>query len=106
MTNRKSADEVHANLVELYSEVDEIKNELKSQADEQRRFIDEYNTAAKEKLVTPEDSEELANSLAEELMASGSITLGGTGLEQATSKSGSKITRKSTKRNIQARRGR
>jgi len=106
VSNRKSADEVHANLVELYSEVDEIKNELKSQADEQRRFIDEYNSAAKEKLATPEDSEELANSLAEELMASGSITLGGTGVEQATGKGGSKINRKSTRRNIQARRGR
>ena len=106
VSNRKSADEVHANLVELYSEVDEIKNELKSQADEQKRFIDEYNSAAKEKLTTPEDSEELANSLAEELMASGSITLGGTGVEQSSAKDESKITRKSTRRNIQARRGR
>ena len=106
VSNRKSADEVHANLVELYSEVDEIKNELKSQADEQRRFIDEYNSAAKEKLATPEDSEELANSLAEELMASGSITLGSTGVEQTTGKGGSKIIRKSTRRNIRARRGR
>jgi uncharacterized coiled-coil DUF342 family protein len=106
VSNRKSADEVHANLVELYSEVDEIKNELKSQADEQKRFIDEYNSAAKEKLATPGDSEELANSLAEELMASGSITLGGTGVEQPSPKNESKITRKSTRRNIQARRGR
>ena len=106
VSNRKSADEVHANLVELYSEVDEIKNELKSQADEQKRFIEEYNSAAKEKLATPEDSEELANTLAEELMSSGSITLGGTGVEQSNSKDGSKISRKSTRRNIQARRGR
>ena len=106
VSNRKSADEVHANLVELYSEVDEIKSELKSQADEQKRFIDEYNSAAKEKLATPEDSEELANSLADELMASGSITLGGTGVEQSIAKDESKISRKSTRRNIRARRGR
>ena len=106
VSNRKSADEVHANLVELYSEVDEIKNELKSQADEQKRFIDEYNMAAKEKLATPEDSEELAKSLADELMSSGSITLGGTGVEQASGKDEGRITRKTGRRNIQARRGR
>ena len=106
VSNRKSADEVHANLVELYSEVDGIKNELKSQEDEQKRLIDEYNFAAKEKLATPEDSEELANSLVEELMTSGSITLGGTGAEQATGKDKSKKTRKPTKRNIRVRRRR
>ena len=106
VSKRKSADEVHANLVELYSEVDEIKNELKSQADEQKRFIDEYNMAAKEKLATPEDSDELAKSLTEELMSSGSITLGGTGVEQASGKEEGRITRKSGRRNIQARRGR
>ena len=106
VAKRKAADEVHSNLMELYSEVDEIKKELKSNEDEQKQSIEEYNHLAKQLLTSPVDSEEFANELAERLISSGEITLGGTGAEKSNQRKKNSLGRKSSRRNIPARRGR
>ena len=106
VAKRKAADEVHSNLMELYSEVDEIKKELKSNEDEQKQSIEEYNYLAKQLLTSPVDSEEFANELAERLISSGEITLGGTGAEKSNQRKKNSLGRKSSRRNIPARRGR
>ena len=105
VSNRKSADEVHSALMELYSEVDEIKNELKEQEDDQKRSIEEYNIQAKKMLTKPSESEEMADSLADILLSSGAITLGGTGEENQRRTTPTSLGRKSSRRNIRPRRG-
>ena len=106
VSSRRAADEVHATLVDLYSEVDEIKNVLKEQEQDQKKSIEEYNREAKRSLNTPSESEEMANDLANLLISSGSITLGGTGVSEGRAKKGSLSDKRAGRRKIKARRGR
>lgn len=106
VSSRRAADEVHATLVDLYSEVDEIKNVLKEQEQDQKKSIEEYNREAKRSLNTPSESEEMANDLANLLLSSGSITLGGTGVDEGRAEKGSLSDKRAGRRKIKARRGR
>ena len=71
-----------------------------------KRSIEEYNTQAKKMLTRPSESEEMADSLADMLLSSGAITLGGTGEEDRKRTPSTSLGRKSSRRNIRPRRGR
>jgi len=75
---RESADKVHSDMKELLDQVNEIRDELKAQREERERIIREHNESVREATKTPDEDEELAESLTEQLLESGSITLGGT----------------------------
>ena len=75
---RESADKVHSDMKELLDQVNEIRDELKAQREERERIIKEHNESVREATKTPDQDEELADSLTEQLLESGSITLGGT----------------------------
>jgi len=75
---RESADKVHSDMKELLDQVNEIRDELKAQREERERIIREHNESVREATKTPDEDEELAESLTEQLLKSGSITLGGT----------------------------
>ena len=75
---RESADKVHSDMKELLDQVNQIRDELKAQREERERIIREHNESVREATKTPDQDEELAESLTEQLLESGSITLGGT----------------------------
>ena len=56
-------------------------------------------------LTKPSESEEMADSLADILLSSGAITLGGTGEENQRRTTPTSLGRKSRRRNIRPRRG-
>ena len=81
VSSRESADNVHSGIKELLDQVNEIRDELKAQREERERIIREHNESVRMATKTPDEDEELADSLTEQLLESGSITLGGTRAE-------------------------
>ena len=78
VSSREAADGVHSEIKVLLDQVNEIRDELKAQREERERLIREHNQSVRDALKTPDEDEELATSLADELLEKGSITLGGT----------------------------
>jgi len=78
VSSRKAADGIHSQIKVLLDQVNEIRDELKAQREERERLIREHNQSVRDALKTPDEDEELASSLADELLEKGSITLGGT----------------------------
>ena len=78
MEGRKNADEVHASIVELMKEVNEIRDKMKAEIEEGKLVIENHNRSVRESLTTPDQDESLANTLSEKLMEQGSLTFGGT----------------------------
>ena len=78
VTSREAADNVHSEIKILLDQVNEIRDELTAQREERERLIREHNQSVRDALRTPDEDEELASSLADELLERGSITLGGT----------------------------
>jgi uncharacterized coiled-coil DUF342 family protein len=77
VTCRESANEVHANMTELISQVNEIRDEMKAAEEERVKVIKDHNQSVKDALKKPSEDEDMANSLASQLLESGSVTLGG-----------------------------
>ena len=78
VSSREAADGIHSQIKVLLDQVNEIRDELKAQREERERLIREHNQSVRDALKTPDEDEELASSLADELLEKGSITLGGT----------------------------
>ena len=78
VSSREAADAIHSQIKVLLDQVNEIRDELKAQREERERLIREHNQSVRDALKTPDEDEELASSLADELLEKGSITLGGT----------------------------
>ena len=78
VSSREAADGIHSEIKVLLDQVNEIRDELKAQREERERLIREHNQSVRDALKTPDEDEELATSLADELIEKGSITLGGT----------------------------
>ncbi len=78
LEGRKNADEVHASIVELMKEVNEIRDKMKAEIEEGKLVIENHNRSVRESLTTPDQDENLANTLSEKLMQQGSLTFGGT----------------------------
>jgi len=85
VASREAADKVHSDMKVLLDQVNEIRNEIKAQHEEQERIIREHNQSVRDALKTPDEDEELANSLADQLLEQGSITLGGARKEDRSS---------------------
>jgi uncharacterized coiled-coil DUF342 family protein len=77
VASREAADKVHSDMKALLDQVNEIRNEIKAQQEERERIIKEHNQSVKDALKTPDEDEQLATSLADQLLEHGSITLGG-----------------------------
>jgi uncharacterized coiled-coil DUF342 family protein len=77
--SRKCADEVHSEMKGMLDKVNEIRDELKAQREERAKTIRDHNQSVRDALKSPSEDEELAGSLADLLLESGSLTLGGTG---------------------------
>jgi uncharacterized coiled-coil DUF342 family protein len=77
VTCRESANEVHANMTELISQVNEIRDEMKAAEEERVKVIKDHNQSVKDALKKPSEDEDMADSLASQLLESGSVTLGG-----------------------------
>jgi uncharacterized coiled-coil DUF342 family protein len=78
VSSREGADHIHSEIKILLDQVNEIRDELKAQREERERLIREHSQSVRDALRTPDEDEELASSLADELLEKGSITLGGT----------------------------
>ena len=103
VSSREAADGVHSEIKVLLDQVNEIRDELKAQREERERLIREHNQSVRDALKTPDEDEELATSLTDELLEKGSITLGGTRTTDDPKPQESKKKRKSRK--IGTRRG-
>ena len=77
-SSREAADNVHSEIKILLDQVNEIRDDLKAQREERERLIREHNQFVRDALRTPDEDEELASTLTDELLEKGSITLGGT----------------------------
>tara|TARA_B100000959_G_scaffold261087_1_gene298284 strand:+ start:8049 stop:9035 length:987 start_codon:yes stop_codon:yes gene_type:complete len=95
---REKADEVHASTVEMQTKVTEIRKELKSQYEERERMVREHNDSVRQALKTPDLDDDLADSLSEQLIESGSITFGGTVAEQSSGEPARRRKRKSSRK--------
>ena len=78
LEGRKNADEVHSSIVELMQEVNQIRDQMKTEIEEGKLVIENHNRSVRESLTTPDKDEDLANSLSAKLMEQGSLTFGGT----------------------------
>ena len=74
--HRKKADEIHSIVVEMLSKVNEIREAIKTQNEERKQLIIDHNQSVRDALRTPDEDEELADSLTKKLMDDGSVTLG------------------------------
>ena len=101
---RKSADEVHSEMKVLLDEVNEIRDSIKAAREEREKTIKDHNQSVRDAFRSPSESEELAGSLEEMLLQSGSLTLGGTGMEKEPVSSEDKL-RKAKKRKLGTTRG-
>ena len=77
LEERGKADEAHKGVVEFLSKVNEIRGEIRSQHEERERLVKDHNSAVRQSLRGPDQNEELAESLTEQLLGGESITFGG-----------------------------
>ena len=77
VASRESANEVHENMKELISQVNEIRDEMKAAEEERVKVIKDHNQSVRDALKLPSEDEGMADSLASQLINSGSLTLGG-----------------------------
>ena len=75
--SRESANSIHSEIEILLKEVNEARDEMKARKEERERVIRDHNQSVKDALKTPDQDNELADSLAEQLLSQGSLTLGG-----------------------------
>ena len=101
---RKSADEVHTEMKVLLDQVNEIRDSIKAAREEREKTIKDHNQSVRDAIRSPSESEELAGSLEEMLLQSGSLTLGGTGMENEPVTSEGKV-KKTKKRKLGTTRG-
>ena len=74
---RKQADEVHAEVVAMLEQVNQIRDKLKQERLEAQSWIDDHNESVRKALKTPDKDDKLAGSLTQSLLAGTSISLGG-----------------------------
>ena len=101
---KAAADEVHTEMKALLDQVNEIRDSIKAAREEREKTIRDHNQSVRDAIRSPSESEELAGSLEEMLLESGSLTLGGTGVEEESEPRASKP-RKSKKRKLGTTRG-
>ena len=77
LEERGKADESHQGVVDLLSKVNEIRGQIKSQHEESKRLVNDHNKSVRQALRGPDQNEELAESLTEQLLKGSSITFGG-----------------------------
>ena len=75
--SRESANSIHSEIEILLKEVNEARDEMRARKEERERVIRDHNQSVKDALKTPDQDEELADSLTEQLLSQGSLTLGG-----------------------------
>ena len=96
---KAAADEVHNEMKVLLDQVNEIRDSIKAAREEREKTIRDHNQSVRDAIRLPSESEELAGSLEEMLMESGTLTLGGTGAEDEPDNRAIK-SRKSKKRRL------
>ena len=101
---RQAADEVHSEMKVLLDQVNEIRDSIKAAREEREKAIRDHNKSVRDAIRSPSESEELAGSLEEMFLESGSLTLGGTGVDEETETPRTKQ-RKSKKRKFGTTRG-
>ncbi len=82
---REAADEVHQAMQGLIDKVTEIRDELKQERAERQAWIDDHNREVEDSARKPSEDEELADSLFNQLLAEGSLSLGASGAEETDS---------------------
>jgi len=97
-SSREAADNVHSEIKILLDQVNEIRDDLKAQREERERLIREHNQFVRDALRTPDEDEELASTLTDELLEKGSITLGGTRTDTDSKPEPNKKERKRSRR--------
>ena len=102
---RKAADEVHSEMKVLLDQVNEIRDSIKAAREEREKTIKDHNQSVRDAIRSPSESEELAGSLEAMFLESGSLTLGGTGIEEETDEPSPSKVRKSKKRKLGTTRG-
>ena len=75
--SRESANHIHSEIEILLKEVNEARDEMRARREERERVIKDHNQSVKDALKTPDQDEELADSLTEQLLSQGNLTLGG-----------------------------
>jgi len=105
ISEREKADEAHSSMKEMLSKVNEIRDEIKSQRDEREQLVIEHNESVRMKLKTPDQDEDLADSLSNQLMEQGSLTFGGTTIPGSLSTK-KQTPKKKTSRRLGTSRGR
>ena len=75
---REQADAVHQQVLEMLSQVNDIRDKLKQERLEAQSWIDDHNESVRRDLTTPDVDESLANRLTEALLAGSDVTIGGT----------------------------
>ena len=106
LANRESANEVHENMKELISQVNEIRDEMKAAEEERLKVIKDHNQSVKDALKLPSEDEGMADSLASQLINSGSLTLGGALTGDSKTPSSKSIKGKKNSRKLGTTRGR
>jgi len=98
ISEREKADEVHSSMKEMLSKVNEIRDELKLQRKERDQLVVDHNEMVRMKLKTPDEDDDLADSLSNQLMEQGSLSFGGTALSDSQSIKKSQSKKKHTRR--------
>ena len=85
---KEKANEVHAKIVELMSQVTEIRKELDVQREERKSWMTDHNAAVAAEMLTGNQDDSVAESLVENFLAQGELSMGGTLSGDSTGRAG------------------
>ena len=75
---KEKANEIHAKIVEMMDQVNEVRDKLKLAREERESWMTDHNDSVTKEMKTGADSDEVADALVNTLLKSGNLTFGGT----------------------------
>ena len=106
LDERGKADEAHKGVVDFLSKVNEIRGEIRSQHEEREKLVRDHNNSVRNSLLGPDQNEELAESLTEQLLGGASVTFGGIVSSESSVDKNEKTKPKRSSRKLGTSRGR
>ena len=92
--NKEKANDVHAKIDELMVDVNKARDELNLAREERKSWMIDHNKSVADAMKTGAQSEDVAESLAKQLLETGSLTFGGLNSEDMVTDRTSKKSKK------------
>ncbi len=102
---KSNANDVHDKISALIKEVTGLKNQISAERKERKSWIDNHNASVRKEMQTAAENDDIANSLVDQLLTDGKLTMGGILDSDAAATSSTSKSRKKKKPIAKASRG-